>query len=179
MGRPVIDIKGQRFGMLIALGRSDIHGKWDCLCDCGNSKTVKTAELRHGISRHCGCAHARIIDETGNRYGKLLVTAINDKSQRGVVWGCLCDCGRTRFVVGAKLRDGTIGHCGCDGKPLGAQTEEHKAKCLANLAVGRRQNELNRMVLSGIDPGAEVRELLNVAGDSEDEDVLLAEEMGL
>lgn len=54
MGRPIIDLTGQRFGRLyvvkVAAGRY-----WLCKCDCGNSASVRSDVLRRGVSRSCGC----------------------------------------------------------------------------------------------------------------------------
>lgn len=51
------DLTGQRFGMLVALqpvGRK--NGLiWECRCDCGNVKNVKSRDLLCGDSKSCGC----------------------------------------------------------------------------------------------------------------------------
>lgn len=53
---------GQRFGRLVVEAYShskDIGGKtnafWKCRCDCGNTNTVQTRELKNGGTRSCGC----------------------------------------------------------------------------------------------------------------------------
>jgi hypothetical protein len=62
IGRPVKDLKGKRFGRLVAI--EHIRGpketkwpraRWRCLCDCGNYVNVPTHVLRMGYSRSCGC----------------------------------------------------------------------------------------------------------------------------
>lgn len=53
------DIKGKRFGMLVALE----HGKFDhrlikgwlCICDCGVERRVETHKLVSGKQKSCGC----------------------------------------------------------------------------------------------------------------------------
>jgi hypothetical protein len=55
------DIKGQRFGRLVALGPTDrkepSNGviKWLCQCDCGNLHIANGNLLRFGNTRSCGC----------------------------------------------------------------------------------------------------------------------------
>ena len=54
------------------------------------------------------------IDETNNRYGKLVVQepAGSDK-QRCKQWKCLCDCGNITITSGSRLRGGYTSSCGC------------------------------------------------------------------
>lgn len=53
-------------------------------------------------------------DETGNRYGKLLVLRRAEENKGGkVCWVCKCDCGNEIVVRGANLRGGKTNSCGC------------------------------------------------------------------
>lgn len=57
-------------------------------------------------------------DETGNRYGRLLVVSYShtqaDKNVgMAAMWNCLCDCGTTIVVEGKKLRNNNTRSCGC------------------------------------------------------------------
>ncbi len=57
---------------------------------------------------------SKMIDETGNRYGSLVVIEAHDTRRFGnVVWVCKCDCGNTKPVVGTYLRNGNTKTCGC------------------------------------------------------------------
>ena len=61
---------------------------------------------------------AKYKDETGNRYGKLVVieyagTKNNKNKTAPAYWRCLCDCGKTTIVRGVDLRNGTTISCGC------------------------------------------------------------------
>ena len=61
MGRPPLDLTGQRFGSLVAqeiVGRDSYGVQWDCACDCGGSKMVTAAHLRRGSVTSCGCTHS-------------------------------------------------------------------------------------------------------------------------
>ena len=58
MGRPAIDLTGQRFGALVVVGRADDtrdkKARWICKCECGATKIIRSAVLRRGI-KSCGC----------------------------------------------------------------------------------------------------------------------------
>lgn len=63
---------------------------------------------------------SRLIDLTGKKFGRLTVIGRNPQngSQRGgslnePSWDCICDCGKEKRVIGAKLRDGDTTSCGC------------------------------------------------------------------
>lgn len=52
-----IDLNGMRFGswLVLGYGAKDAYGntKWDCVCDCGVTSSVRSAELRNGNSTGC------------------------------------------------------------------------------------------------------------------------------
>ena len=54
-----IDLKGQRFGKLLVLKKSNnrCHTgvKWICQCDCGNIVEVASQSLLRGRTKSCGC----------------------------------------------------------------------------------------------------------------------------
>lgn len=53
------DLTGQAFDQLTVLGQGDRGPsgqiRWDCQCTCGNRVAVRTAALRNGHTRSCGC----------------------------------------------------------------------------------------------------------------------------
>ena len=61
----------------------------------------------------------KLKDETGNRYGKLVVLeragSYNYRGSLSVVatWMCQCDCGNKTVVHGAHLRSGATQSCSC------------------------------------------------------------------
>ena len=60
---------------------------------------------------------SRTKDETGRRYGKLVVTGLagSDTSKGnagGALWHCRCDCGGRKTVRGGQLRQGRVKTCG-------------------------------------------------------------------
>lgn len=64
----------------------------------------------------------KIIDETGNRYGRLTVLGRAEKKyQRGstsVYWWCQCECGNKKAIKGTELRYGHHTSCGCSKTTL-------------------------------------------------------------
>lgn len=56
---------------------------------------------------------SRAIDETGNRYGSLVVTERGERFgwRQGAFWLCNCDCGNTATVHGGDLRSGNVVAC--------------------------------------------------------------------
>lgn len=57
--RPVIDLAGQRFGMLVVLEPAGIDGNnamsWRVRCDCGTEFVTRGKALRYGSPKSCGC----------------------------------------------------------------------------------------------------------------------------
>lgn len=110
---------GKRYGMLTVISKVEDEKAcngglmFHCLCDCGNT-TIKIGNyLRRGVSTHCGCKD--IIDESGNKYGKLLVIRKSENSDNTgrARFECLCDCGKTVEIRGDLLRSGGARSCGC------------------------------------------------------------------
>lgn len=64
---------------------------------------------------------ARLIDITGNRYGRWVVLgrsrSVSGQSAR---FKCVCDCGQTRDVSSSKLRSGASTSCGCYAREVRA-----------------------------------------------------------
>lgn len=58
--RQLIDITGQRFGLLTVLSKSDYQGGdgvyWNVRCDCGTEKVVSGHAMRRGEIISCGCS---------------------------------------------------------------------------------------------------------------------------
>lgn len=51
---------GKRFGKLTVIGFGEKREGsrktyFDCICDCGNLKTVRTDQLKGGLTKSCGC----------------------------------------------------------------------------------------------------------------------------
>ena len=87
-------------------------------CKCGRDKYMRTSDmLKVGSCRECK-RESMIIDETGHRYGKLVVLGRCEKPEFTAVecktwWLCRCDCGNEVKATGAQLRKGQRVSCGC------------------------------------------------------------------
>ena len=117
----LVDISGQRFGVLTALhphGR-DAYGRalWQCRCDCGQVLAIRSNNLRTGNSKSCGCqkygSNGRCINLIGRVFGRLLVTERDATKKGKTYWICRCDCGAVRSVWSAHLLRGRTRSCGC------------------------------------------------------------------
>ncbi len=72
----LIDLVGRRFGRLAVLRRTENVSQevcWLCKCSCGNYCTIRSASLRQGLTRSCGCLQSEIasqsvIDLIGKRF---------------------------------------------------------------------------------------------------------------
>ena len=125
LGSKLKDETGNRYGKLVVLYRTDDlrpgEARWHCKCDCGNECDVSGLHLRNGSVQSCGCLKYEShngIDETGKRYGKLLVLYRTDKNIKSdgthIFWHCKCDCGNECDVNGSYLRQGISTNCGCE-----------------------------------------------------------------
>lgn len=120
-----IDLADQVFGRLTVIRQTSTAYKkeliWLCSCECGSVVSVRSAALRNGTTKSCGCSQKDIVsqrglkDITGQRFERLLVLEKSDRKNkaRAPYWKCLCDCGNEVYVVGTTLRDGRTKSCGC------------------------------------------------------------------
>ena len=123
MGRPIIDITGQRFGRLLVLCRckentSYNKPQWICQCDCGKQTIVAGECLKKGLTKSCGClakenGQYNFKDITNQRFGKLTVLEHIGSKRKNALWRCKCDCGSIIEALGTDLRRDSIQSCGC------------------------------------------------------------------
>lgn len=59
------DLKGQRFGRLVANSYSKEKKKWECKCDCGQTSFVRPDHLRQKRVQSCGCLLIEVITKHG------------------------------------------------------------------------------------------------------------------
>lgn len=113
----VINEIGNRYGKLLVIDRDGSKkGKayWICKCDCGNITSACGTSLRRGKKKSCGCLERQVIDETGKRYGRLLVIKrVKKEDNKNAYWLCKCECGNETIVAGNNLRNGSTKSCGC------------------------------------------------------------------
>jgi hypothetical protein len=60
MGRPLIDISGQKFGRITAISHIPKTSFWICKCECGKEKNIQGSDLRRGFTRSCGCWNSEV-----------------------------------------------------------------------------------------------------------------------
>ena len=119
-----IDETGNQYGRLTVIKSVGVKGKdrgirWLCQCECGKLTEVSGRDLRQGKVKSCGCLNDEVrgqtivVNEIGNRYGKLLVLEREDSHTGKARWICQCDCGNKASVRGADLRSGRVVSCGC------------------------------------------------------------------
>lgn len=116
------NLVNQQFSYLTVVAR---HGSqnnktiWKCKCKCGNQVYASTGDLRAGKVKSCGCKHkdngkAKIVDETGNTYGRLtVIEQAGSNKEHKALWKCICQCGQEVIVTGKNLRTGATRSCGC------------------------------------------------------------------
>ena len=123
----VEDLKGKRFGSLLALYflRKKVKKGtviyWKCLCDCGNYVDVKSYDLRHGKIKNCGCQKEekpnKKEDISGQKFGELTAIRLLSPEEkikgRDYNWLCRCACGNEIQTSINKLRSGKAKDCGC------------------------------------------------------------------
>jgi hypothetical protein len=112
-----LDLKDQKFGLLIVLQLADTSTKraWLCRCSCGGEKVVPAHQLRAGHVTSCGClVEARRLNLVGQKFGRLKVVRRSKKrKQDRTRFECECACGKSVAVDGSKLVNGHTRSCGC------------------------------------------------------------------
>jgi hypothetical protein len=83
-----LNLVGQKFGRLAVLKEIiPIGGRsaWECQCDCGTIKNIKTEELRGGGTKSCGCWNNEQRSlRAENMYSKCIKYSPTDASARRV-----------------------------------------------------------------------------------------------
>lgn len=112
----LIDRTGQKYNKLTFTKPAD-KGKWELLCDCGNSTFAKSATVILGHKKSCGCLkHKPQIrkDWVGIKINRLLfIGSTHTKKAGHVIWELLCDCGATVYSAASRVANGHTKSCGC------------------------------------------------------------------
>lgn len=145
-----IDMSGQRFGRLVVIERAPNEpgekSKWRCLCDCGEEKIIARGGLVRGTTQSCGCLHREItssiksIDISGQRFGLLVAikrvpNRPRSSSSKRTAWSCQCDCGNTKIIETAELRNRDTTSCGCARYGLPANRQDITGQVFGELTA--------------------------------------------
>lgn len=144
----LIDLTGQRFGMLTVLRRAESrNGKvcWTCRCECGSTIEVSGNNLKRGHTVSCGCK--RVLPYIGKRFGRLTVLEkTNEKIRHGSTWSplwkCQCDCGNTTLVRLDSITSGNIQSCGCQEN----EGKTEKMREAAGFISGTQLSKIRRIM---------------------------------
>lgn len=75
----------------------------------------------------------KILDITGQRFGRLVVIKRTDNTAKGKpMWLCQCDCGNIKAINGSCLVGGMTKSCGCYNKELAAERQLKHGGCRRN-----------------------------------------------
>lgn len=136
-----IDLTGLTFDKLTVLERTNNKNNkdinWLCQCECGNTCTRTTYQLRNKAHFHsCGCytkEQAKTINQGYNLIDKkfnflTVKELLPERNSRGdKLWRCQCDCGNKTIVSSCHLINGEVASCGCIKQSIG---EKHIEKIL-------------------------------------------------
>jgi len=121
MGRPIINLIGEKYGKLTVIQRVKrpehiLHGTyWLCSCDCGGEIIVNAGDLKKGGTASCGCM--RFNNLKGKTFGRLTVLYLDDitpkDSSGSLKWVCQCDCGNIKSISSSALVKNKTKSCGC------------------------------------------------------------------
>lgn len=128
----IIDISGKQFGDLTPI-KYIANGVWECRCICGNIVKKQISHLMDGRARSCGHNNIKLIDLSGERFGRLTVLEyVGHKT-----WKCKCDCGNVKNILGVNLRNGSTISCGC------AQNSFTRDELVEKILEYKDKNEVN------------------------------------
>ena len=116
-------LSGNIFGNWLVLERDYEYAKqfshtsvyWKCKClKCERVFSIRQEALTSGRSTQCKiCSRLRTgKDETGKKYGKLIVIEQRPSKKKRIMWLCKCICGNFIEVSGTDLRTSKVQSCG-------------------------------------------------------------------
>ncbi len=136
------DLIGEVFGVWRVVRRAENSksgsAQWDCVCECGTPKTMRSNHLTSGNSKSCGCRNSPSL--VGKKYGKLTVID-QDKDVlpgKGRWWICRCECGNLISTSSGILGSGGATTCGC------WKIKDNKETAIRSLFTGYKSNSKRR-----------------------------------
>jgi len=125
---------GKKFGKLTVLNLNEQLSVsktiYNCLCECGNYKTVSQDCLNQGNTKSCGCAkgelnfftrHNGIDPHLNKKFNHLtcverideFAKKYDDGKKRNTKYKFVCDCGQQKICPLSDVKSGRIKSCGC------------------------------------------------------------------
>ena len=80
----IVDLTGERYGKLVVLELDHVEKSkryWKCQCECGNTTVVREGNLRHGITKSCGC-----LKKETKKHDEVTVQKIKPRHNNGGVF---------------------------------------------------------------------------------------------
>lgn len=119
-----LHLEGQKFGKLIVLQETNKRKNksvvWKCQCNCGNIEYFSTKQLRSdGLIQCHQCGHKRQPKKVkeniiGKKFNFLtVIEETNERNESGIIYKCLCDCGKQVFTTRKYLNNNDVKSCGC------------------------------------------------------------------
>ncbi len=145
MGRPVIDLTGNKYGKLTVLHRhgNSVPVEWECQCECGNIKITTGDNLKNGAVRSCGCMR-KPPSLTGEKFGKLTVGESFYKRNKVIYYHCTCECGKSVDVRRYDLLDGSRQDCGsCEKRRKPGRMKDISGTRVGSLTVIERDPKIH------------------------------------
>ena len=153
----LIDLKGQRFGKLTVVERTENDTQnrptWKCRCDCGEYTIARSSALRSGQKSSCGCLQREKVANinkgksksenlTEKRFEMLVAKRqVGISKNGGALWECICDCGNKITIPATYLKRGISYSCGCK-KKLGKNVSDLTGQKFGKLTVMRLGKDL-------------------------------------
>ena len=165
------DITGPRWGNLVAVKhvgyrqskRGNKKSVWLWQCDCGNTKEIAVADVKHCGTRSCGCkakkhiSNLRKADISGNVYGRLTAKCPTNQRDRygSILWELTCACGNTVFKTVNELKSGRVLSCGCYYKESRKEVAKFRRDFVENTSVSdlvsnKKPNAKNKSGYTGV-----------------------------
>ena len=80
---------------------------------------------------------SKVIDLTGQKFGRLTVISRAESKNKRARWNCLCECGNKTIVYGQHLKKGSTSSCGCFARQQSANRLKDKVIDLTAKKFGR------------------------------------------
>lgn len=88
----------------------------------------------------------KIIDLTGQRFGRLTVIKFAETKNHTLYWKCKCDCGNIKIIAGNDLKSKKIKSCGCLRKEKASNLNKKHNLCntrIYNIFLGAKSRCYN------------------------------------